>query len=153
MTRALAFAAALLVLALVGPRLLGYERYAITGGSMGEAVPQGSLVLAHATTARDLRPGDVATFVPAGHRERVTHRVVGTSPDGLTTRGDANPAADPWHLAPDTAVHRVVADVPHVGAAVVALGDHGAALILFGCAALALALVPWPRRRTLEVPA
>jgi signal peptidase len=133
-----ALAAVLLV-----PRLLGVERYAITGGSMGKAIPAGSLVLAEPIDAGELRPGDVATFVPAGHGERVTHRVVATD-GGIVTRGDANTARDPWRIAPGTPVHRVVADVPYAGRAVIALNEHAVLLLAFGILATLLAMAPPP---------
>jgi signal peptidase len=133
--------ALLIVAVLVVPRLFGYRPYAVTGGSMAQAVPAGSLVLATAVDAAQLRRGDVATFVPAGHRERVTHRVVSTR-GGIRTRGDANRAADPWTVDPRSPVHRVVADVPHAGRAIVAVQDHALTVLAVGLLALLVAGVP-----------
>jgi len=48
--------------------------------------------------AEEVRPGDVIIFVPPGRDERVVHRVVSTGPDGIRTKGDANPYGDVWEL-------------------------------------------------------
>jgi signal peptidase I len=135
--RALALAAVILVALLAVPSLLGVERFAITGGSMGSAVPVGSLVFTKPVAATAVRPGDVVTFRPPGLAETVTHRVVSTDPDGIRTRGDANAAADPWRLGAGVPLRRVVAHVPAAGYAAAAL--RGPAIA--GLAALLLALV------------
>jgi signal peptidase I len=135
--RALAVIAAVLVALLAVPSLFGVERFAITGGSMGSAVPVGSLVLTKPVATTAVRSGDVITFRPPGLAETVTHRVISAGPDGIRTRGDANAAADPWRLSAGVPLRRVVAHVPAAGYAAAAL--RGPALA--GVAALLLALV------------
>src|SRR4051812_30326444 len=85
------------------PTLLGYERYVITGDSMGAAIPRGSIAYARAVPVENLRAGDVITYTPPGARRKVTHRIVwtGRGADGVRafqTRGDANSARDPWRF-------------------------------------------------------
>ncbi len=46
--------------------------------------------------AEEVRPGDVIIFVLSWQTERVVHRVISAGPDGIRTRGDANPHADSW---------------------------------------------------------
>lgn len=135
--RLLALVAAVAVAFLVLPGLLGVQRFAITGGSMGSAVPVGSLVFTTAASPSSVRAGDIITFRPPGLRETVTHRVVSTGRDGLRTRGDANAAVDPWRLGAGVPVRRVVAHVPVAGRLLAAF--RGPALA--GLAALLLALV------------
>jgi signal peptidase len=45
----------------------------------------------------------------------VTHRVAGSFPDGLKTKGDANQARDPWTVPQRNVVGQVVAGVPAAG--------------------------------------
>lgn len=86
----------------------------------------GDLVLTRPLTASEVKVGDVIILPIPGSDgkptgERYTHRVVAvtTGKDGLpvvTTKGDNNPAVDPWTLRIDSAkVPHVVADVPHLG--------------------------------------
>lgn len=75
-------------------------------GSMVPAYPAGTLVAVTPVDPRRLRVGDVVMFVPPPPYRTPTggpvlHRVasVTTAPDGhllLRTKGDANPAQDPW---------------------------------------------------------
>ncbi|HEY3020685.1 MAG TPA: signal peptidase I [Solirubrobacteraceae bacterium] len=131
MTRAVTIAALTLAALLLIPSAFGVSRYAITGQSMGEALPVGSLVFTKAVDVRDLRAGDVVTFRPPGLAETVTHRVVATGVV-VRTRGDANRATDPWRLTRAVAVRRVVFHVPLAGDAAAMLRGP----VLVGVAAL-----------------
>lgn len=55
-----------------------------------------------------LRRGDVIIFIQPGKKERVVHRVVSTGPDGIRTKGDANPCRDAWGLRQEDIVGRAV---------------------------------------------
>ncbi|HEU4760125.1 MAG TPA: signal peptidase I [Dehalococcoidia bacterium] len=84
------------------PRLLGYRALVVSGGSMGEALPNGSLAVARWLPAEEVRVGDVIlvqTSDAAGPARPKLHRVVSLQPDGsrllVRTRGDANHASDP----------------------------------------------------------
>ena len=57
------------------PTLAGYERYVLEGGSMEPTIHRGSLVFDEVVPVAELRRGDVITFVPAGGRRPVTHRI------------------------------------------------------------------------------
>jgi len=76
---------------LLGARLLGlYTIGFVASGSMEPELPKGGIFL-----AVEARPGlgDIVVFdAPSG--ERIVHRVVGTTPDGLVTQGDANGHTD-----------------------------------------------------------
>ncbi len=98
---ALAALGALAVVAFVG-------YWAVTGGrwlivrtpSMGTAAPVGTLLWVEPVATRDIGVGDIISFHPPG-RDNVTfsHRVDAIALDGtITTKGDANPVADPWQL-------------------------------------------------------
>lgn len=145
MKRAATIAAVLFALVLLAP---GFGRYVITSGSMGSALPTGSLAFDRPVEAADVRVGDVVTFPrPDAPGTLVTHRVVARHGEVLRTRGDANPAADPWRLGPGTRLQRVRFHLPYAGYPVAAL--RSVPLAALGLLALVLALLgaAAPRRR------
>jgi signal peptidase len=95
---------------IVVPSLLGFDRYAIDGGSMEPRIPKGSIVYSKPADAADLVVGDVITYRPpasSGVGELVTHRIVektdrvnanGHAQIVFRSKGDANPTPDPWHF-------------------------------------------------------
>jgi signal peptidase len=161
MRRLLATAALLALLGLgvlmLAPALLGYQRYVITGGSMGGAVPRGSIAYEEVVPAKSIRVGDVITYRPPGAERLVTHRVAWIGHDRrgarlYRTRGDENPAADPWTFrlaAPKQA--RLAFHVPLAGYALGALSVRAVRMAVIGGPALAIAVVAfasvWPNRR------
>jgi signal peptidase I len=56
----------------------------------------------------ELRRGDVIIFTPPGRGERVVHRIVSCGPEGIRTRGDANPYTDAWTLRQENIAGRAV---------------------------------------------
>ncbi len=138
----------LIGLALVVPSLVGYQRYVIVSGSMSGTYDRGSVVIDEVVPVAELRVGDVITYRPpagAGPSGLVTHRIASIARDEqgrrvFRTRGDANPAADPWTFTlgrPNQA--RVVAGVPWVGYGLAALSDRRVRLLVVGLPALAVA--------------
>jgi signal peptidase I len=80
---------------------LGLRLLAVESGSMAPELPTGSLLLERQVPLADLTPGMVLTFYPPTEDQRlVTHRVVAVDRTRggtiVETRGDANPADDPW---------------------------------------------------------
>lgn len=145
---ALAVVAALALAMVVVPHLAGWVPLTILSGSMEPTIPTGSQVVVEpvrgeAATAA-LALGDVVTVMPyPDDPTLVTHRVVARAVAGdgtvvLTTRGDANGAADPWPLTA-TQVRGVVRyHIPYAGYLATALdGDQKRT----GTAALAVALL------------
>ncbi len=132
-------------LGLLVPALLGYERYVIVSGSMRGTYDQGSLVFDEVVPVRALRVGDVITYRPppgSGPAGLVTHRIVAIEPDGrIQTKGDANPAVDPWtfRLTGERQA-RVVAGVPYAGHALAALSDRRVRMLIVGIPAALIAL-------------
>jgi signal peptidase len=118
-------------LAVLVPGLLGMQRYVITTGSMTGTYDVGSLVFDRAVPARDLHVGDVVTYLPpvtSGVDHLVTHRLVSIRTHGghttYRTKGDANPAPDPWTFElTGTTQPRVVFSLPYVGRLFIALAD------------------------------
>lgn len=135
-----------LLAAVVVPGLTGWVPLTVLSGSMEPAIPAGSQVVVvplEAADVADVQLGDVVTFMPLpGDPTLVTHRVVGRAfgSDGsveLTTRGDANDAADEPVLAEQ--VRGVVRyHLPYVGRLATLLsGDQKDV----GVTVLALALI------------
>ena len=150
MKRLLATTALLCLLGLAAlmlvPPLLGYQRYVITGGSMGSALPRGSIAYDEVVPTEHIRVGDVITYRPPNRDRLLTHRVVwiGRRHNGVRlyrTRGDANAAPDRWtFLLPHHKQARVVFHVPLVGYALAALSIRGVRMAVIGGPALAIAL-------------
>ena len=119
-------AGAVLVLALVGvgPVTGAYRLATVLSGSMAPGMPVGSVVVLVPEDPAGVRVGDVITFqAPMPGHPVVTHRVVEILEGGhhpvLRTKGDANPAPDPWaaRLTGDRAWRRVTV-VPYAGTAI-----------------------------------
>lgn len=126
-------AVAALALVGVGPWLLPYQVYVMRGESMAPALPRGSLVLAWPVGASQVWPGDVIVFrSPLDGRTTITHRVLSVTLQGdgaaIQTRGDANPAPDPWTVRASDLRGRVVAAAQLVGYPVLALQSIGGVL-------------------------
>lgn len=97
-TRLAATTAVALLLGMAISLALGLRPVVIQTGSMGDAAPAGSLVLAGPRQPDQIRVGDVVVMRRPG-RATVTHRIIGIdSISGnlvATTKGDANSTADP----------------------------------------------------------
>ena len=144
------------VLILVPP-LLGYQRYVITGGSMGGALPRGSIAYDEVVPTEQIRVGDVITYRPPNGDRLLTHRVVwiGRQRHGVRlyrTRGDANGTPDPRaFLLPNDGQARVVFHVPLAGYVLAALSVKAVRMTAIGVPALAIAVAAfasaWRKRR------
>ncbi len=86
----------LLAIVLAGPRLLGYQPYAVLSGSMEPTYPVGSLIYVKPCDASEVKVGDPITFVFNEDNLVATHRVVriDEANQQFYTKGDANNAED-----------------------------------------------------------
>ncbi|HEV2892069.1 MAG TPA: signal peptidase I [Frankiaceae bacterium] len=127
-------------------------------GSMNPVVPPGALVVSRPVEATDIAKGDVVVFMPPapfGQGTPVVHRVVDvTTADGnvlVRTKGDANPAEDPWTLdASRSTVYRHTWSSPMAGRVVGATGREGLATAVGAVgvvAALRVLVAIWRPRR------
>ena len=127
------------------PAVAGYDRYVITGSSMGSTLPRGSVAYERAVPVADLRKGDVITYFHSG--ARVTHRIVSIGSDAhgrrlFRTRGDANRTPDPWRFTLDRRTQPVVRfHVPYAGFVLSALSMRPVRMAVIGVPALAVALL------------
>ena len=111
-------------------------------GSMRPDYGPGAVLVTRQVPTSSLAPGMIVLFVPPGEHAAYAHRITTVShgPHGpvITTKGDANRTADPWHaLITSTRVDEVVASVPDVGRVLVMLHGTGQILLALSGAALA----------------
>jgi signal peptidase I len=126
--------AALLAFAFV-PTLFGYESLIVGGGSMGKAMPAGSVALTRVVDAHAIGVGDVVSFRYPGGTSTITHRVVGIRDEGrqrvFTTKGDVNPSPDPQPVFASYRLHRVEHVVPYAGSLVRLARSPAGGVLLF----------------------
>jgi signal peptidase len=113
--------------------VLPYKVYVLHTGSMTPTVPSKSAVIVH---EHQYHVGQVVTFTEDG--QTVTHRLISINAEGLiTTKGDANATADPWHPPKSQIIGGVVATVPELGYWLVYLKSPlGAASVLLAVLAI-----------------
>jgi signal peptidase len=149
-------AAALLFLS-VGPMLLPFQTFSVLSGSMQPTIPTGSVVVVTRVAAGDVKVGDVITFQPPGRTNFVTHRVQTLDDSSglpvVTTKGDANAAADPWKLTLRGSGWRYWFTIPFAGYVLAAAQSSLGRLALILLPGLGLAVIYVleelrPRRRT-----
>jgi len=107
----------------VVPGLFGYSTYMVYGGSMGEALPNGSVAIADWVPATAVQKGDtiVIGVDVKGERLPKAHRVTRVDTLGgrfvIQTKGDANSGPDPdlVVLAESERVMKVQRHVPLAG--------------------------------------
>lgn len=108
----------IMLLVFLVPRT-GWKALNVATGSMSPAIPAGSLVVIHHTDIRQLRVGQVVTYInPYNTKETITHRIVVVTKAGqipaFITKGDANKTPDRQILGGNV-VGTVVYHAPHVG--------------------------------------
>lgn len=113
------FAAIGLLLAATLPGLLGYHSAIIYGGSMGDALPAGSVAVTRTVDASAVEPADIIARSRHDGQQALFHRVVSIDEvDGrriAILRGDANATNDPQPLILEGEGDRVLFHVPWVG--------------------------------------
>ena len=88
----------------------------VLSGSMRPTLAPGDLAVTQGVPMTSLRVGDVIVFVPTGETSPLIHRIASLDGNVVTTKGDANGAADPWRLTLRSQTqYRLVLVVPLVG--------------------------------------
>ena len=91
--------------------VLPYKVYVVHTGSMSPTIAPKSAVI---VDTHHYHVGQVITFVESG--QTVTHRLKSINAEGMiTTKGDANATADPWHVPKSQIIGGVVRTMPEVG--------------------------------------
>lgn len=123
-------------------------------GSMRPAYGPGALLVTRAVPVSSVRPGMIVVFTPPGEHVQFAHRITtvtgSSSHPTITTKGDANPAPDPWHAQlSSSTVPEVVAAVPWVGGLVTGMrGALATILVVLGALCAAVAGSRWILRPT-----
>lgn len=105
------------IIALLGPRMAGYETYAVLSGSMEPTFHVGSIVYVDKkVTAEDIQVGDPITFIKTDEL-MATHRVIAVDKEKqeFTTKGDANETQDLDPVPFSRLVGRAATSIPVLG--------------------------------------
>jgi signal peptidase len=118
------------------PTLFGYESLIVRSGSMGHAMPTGSVAITKLVDFKTVGVGDIVSFRHPEADLPTTHRIVDIDEqDGrrvLTTKGDANASADPNPLVLGSGrIARVERVVPYAGYLVRGARTPAGGLVLF----------------------
>lgn len=146
----LMFVAALgCVAILLGPSLLGYQRFIILTGSMTGTYNRGSIVYDKPVPTASLKVGDVISYNPPPgftSQGRVSHRIyrITVGKDGVRTfqtKGDFNKYPDIWHFTlPRPTQDEVKFDIPEIGYLFLILSIRNYRLIVVGVPAILIGL-------------
>lgn len=108
----------LLILAvlLIGPKLLGFQGYAVLSGSMEPDIPVGSIVYDKEVEPETLKIGDVITY-QLSDNTLVTHRIISidANTEEIITKGDANDVEDGAPVSYSNVVGKMSFSVPLIG--------------------------------------
>jgi signal peptidase len=135
-----AVAVGMIALFAVGALVFHVRVSPVLTGSMRPTYSPGDVVITRQVNVHSLHTGDIAVFAPPGESAAYAHRITSvTTKDGrviVTTRGDANPAADSWHAALNgSTVPKVIGVVPSIGRPMTWVGTpwlHAAAIAALG---------------------
>ena len=109
---------AIVALALVASKLLGFNILTVDSGSMEPTYGVDSLIFVKSVDPSTIVEGDVITFVFDEAGDLVTHRVVGidSAEHKFTTKGDANNDKDGAPVLWENVVGKVSFGIPKIGA-------------------------------------
>ena len=149
LTLTLVTAVLLFLFLAVGPLFLGYQTSTMLTGSMSPGINPGDVVVSVRTPVSELKVGDVITYsIPVDDHRIETHRVAAINRDAagvasVTTKGDANPGADPWTaVLSEDYVYTTAGVVPYLGDGIRALRQPLVqSALLYGAPALLVVLL------------
>jgi len=144
-------AALAIIVLLIVPAILalfGFRAYVIYGGSMGAALPNGSIGITRQIDAESIDIGDVVALKKSSHSLPVLHRVIAIDTSSGTakfvTQGDANKEPDAEPVALQGPGDKVIFGIPWLGYLVhFARSGSGRALLLIIPSTLLVGLVLW----------
>ncbi|MBR2709474.1 signal peptidase I, partial [Candidatus Saccharibacteria bacterium] len=113
---------AIVALGLVGLRIAGFRTFTIMSGSMEPGYPVGAMIYVKPTDYKDLKVGDVISFVANNDKTVVTHRIADiqideSDPDvwRFKTKGDANKTADAQLVHYKNVLGTPIVTIPFIG--------------------------------------
>ncbi|WP_072806235.1 signal peptidase I [Rhodococcoides yunnanense] len=118
---ALMIVVAILLAAVVVPKIAGAMPYTVLTSSMEPTYPPGTLIVTKPIDDADLAIGQAVTYqIESGKPDVITHRIIATSieADGstvYTTQGDNNSVADPNYVQAGQIRGAVWYSIPYLG--------------------------------------
>lgn len=113
---------AVVAVALVGMRIMGYRTFTVISGSMSPEYPVGSLIYVKPVNYYDLKKGDVISYVANDDKTVVTHRIVDIQVDEkdasvwrFVTQGDANNTPDAKAVHYKNVLGTPIITIPFIG--------------------------------------
>ena len=101
--------------------LFGIKPYVVMSGSMEPAIHTGSICFVNSRADYNkIETGDVIAFETA-LGDKVTHRAVAVTKDGIETKGDANDNSDGISATPANFCGRTILVIPNLGYLLIAL--------------------------------
>ncbi|MBR3594787.1 signal peptidase I [Candidatus Saccharibacteria bacterium] len=115
-------AVAILAVALVGAKILGFRTFTVMSGSMEPDYPVGSMIYVQPADYKSLQVGDVISYVANNDKTVVTHRIVGIEVDEkdptvlrFRTQGDANSSPDAALVHYKNVLGTPILTIPYLG--------------------------------------
>ena len=109
---------------------IGIEPFVVKSGSMEPAIHTGSLCFINKhVTYEELKENDIIAFT-AKTGDKVTHRVVQITSEGMETKGDANDESDGITTTRANLIGKNIFSIPKLGYAVTALQTTRGRIIL-----------------------
>lgn len=137
----------ILALLLAGARLIGMQAFTVLSGSMEPTYHVGSLIYVKSVNYKDLKAGDVITFM-LSQDTLATHRIVEVVPDDqdpetlrYRTKGDANEAEDGSLVHYKNVVGTPVFTIPYLGYVANYIQNPPGTYIAICCGAVLLLLM------------
>ena len=115
-------AIAIIAIVLVGMRLAGFRTFTVMSGSMEPNYPVGALIYVQPVNYKELKVGDVISYVANDDKTVVTHRIAEIERDKddadvlrFRTKGDANSSADAKLVHYKNVLGTPVIVIPNIG--------------------------------------
>ena len=120
---------------------IGIEPFVVKSGSMEPAIHTGSLCFINKHVSyEELKENDIIAFT-AKTGDKVTHRVVKITSEGMETKGDANEETDGITTTRANLIGKNIFSIPKIGYAVTALQTTRGRIILI--TAIIVILLAW----------
>lgn len=114
--------------------------FVIISGSMSPTLNVGDIVIVHSIGSSGIKVGDIIAYRMEG-RQIVVHRVVYMGPEGVRTKGDANPDPDPFIVRYSEILGKVVLAIPKLGYITIIFQTGGLAAYLAIAISMSLVLL------------
>lgn len=94
----------------------GIRPCAVVSGSMEPNLPTWSLCFVNTRASYDsIQIGDIVVYNRRSDNKRIIHSVIEIEPDGMVTKGDANPVSDGLSVGRDNLYGKSLFYIPYLG--------------------------------------